>query len=190
MTLPSTHHNGVSLIVLGITIAGVIWALSLPKKQGGNKMFYLGIALIVIGCAFVIARLDFRVEAQSNIKTTIQCCVLDNTYQIAASNQGSDTDTIVITLGTNGAITNIQALMGASLPTIVSGGIGANFVNLKIPELLPHIPLNYLIYIHDDALEPHEFTAWSEKIKDNVTATFTGQCPHIAGAGPEEAAAN
>jgi hypothetical protein len=188
MILPSTHHNGVSLIILAVAVASVFWAFSLHRKQGGNKMFYVGIALIVVGCALVITRLDFRVEAQSNIKTTIQCCILDNTYQIAATNQGSDTDTVVVTLGTDGPITNIQALMGASLPTIISGGVGANFVNFKIPELLPHIPLNYLIYIHDDAEEPREFTAWSEKTKNSVTVTFTGQCPHVVGVGPEETA--
>jgi LPXTG-motif cell wall-anchored protein len=186
MILPSTHHNGVSLIILGLAIAGIFWALSLRRKKGGNKMFYLGIAFIIIGCAFIVRQLDFRVEAQPTIKTTVQCCILGNTYQVVADNQGSDTDTVIVTLGTSSMITDIKALMGASLPTIINGGINANFVNFKIPELLPHIPLNYLVYVAYDAEEPRDFTAWSERTKGNITATFTGQCPHVTGVGPEE----
>lgn len=188
MILPSTHHNGVSLIILGLAIAGIFWALSLRRKKGGNKMFYIGIVFILVGCAFIVSQLDFRVEAEPSTKTTVHCCMLDNTYQVVANNQGTDTDIVIVTLGTSATITDIKALMGASLPTIIKGGINANFVNFKIPELLPHIPLNYVVYIHDDAEQPRELTAWSEKTKCNITATFTGQCPHVIKVGPEETA--
>jgi LPXTG-motif cell wall-anchored protein len=189
MILPSTHHNGISLIILGIAIAGIFWALSLRRKKGGSNMiFYLGIAFIIVGCVVVITQLDFHTESQSNIKTTVRCCVLGNTYQVVADNQGNDTDTVFVTLGTSSRITDIKALMGASLPTIIKGGINANFINFKITELPPSIPLNYLVYVIDNAEEPREFTAWSERTKSNITATFTGQCPQIGAAGPEETA--
>ena len=130
MILPSTPHNGISIIILTIAVVAIIWGLSLQrtrlKKGGRSKMiFYLGIGFIVAGCVFIATQLDFRMEAQQAVKTTVSCCILGNTYQIVAANQGTDTDTVIVTLGTDGPITNIQALMGASLPAIITGGIDA-----------------------------------------------------------------
>ena len=149
MILPSTPHNGVSIIALTIAVVAIIWALSLRRtrlKRGGSKMiFYLGIGFILVGCVFVATQLDFHAEAQLAVKTTVSCCILDNTYQIVANNQGTDTDTVVVTLGTSGTITDIQALMGASLPHIIEGGPNGNFITFKISELPPGVSLGYLI---------------------------------------------
>jgi hypothetical protein len=195
MILPSTPHNGISIIILTIAIVVIIWVLNLRhkrlKKKGVSRMFfYLGIAFIIAGCVFVVTQLDFRIESQSNTtsnaQTTVHCCILGNTYQVVANNQGNDTDTVFVTLGTGSLITDIKALMGASLPTIITGGKNANFVTFEIDKLLPGISLYYLVYVFFNAEKPREFTAWSEKTKSNITATFTGQCPEIIGGGPEE----
>jgi hypothetical protein len=77
MILPSTPHNGISIIILTIALVAIIWALSLRhkrlKKKGGSKiMFYLGIACIIVGCVFVITQLDFRATATTEQKLQVE----------------------------------------------------------------------------------------------------------------------
>ncbi len=137
----------------------------------------------------VLGRIEGRLKEMNNVKTTIvRCCVEGNTYQVVADNQGNDKDTVFVTLGTDSRITDIKALMGAGLPTIIKGGLGGNFITFKITELPPNISLSYLIYVVSNEEKPREFTAWSERIKSNITATFTGQCPKFGAFGPEETA--
>ena len=130
-----------------------------------------------------------KIEKRLSVKTTIvYCCVRGNEYQVLADNQGNDTDTLFVTLGTDSMITGIKALMGASLPTIIEGGLNANFITFKITELPPSVSLGYLIDVVFNARKPYKFRAWSEKTKGNITATFTGECPKVVEVGPVETA--
>jgi hypothetical protein len=160
-------------------------------KKGANKM------LIVLGCLIVIGGIvggGFLIKSQLNIKgnveaTTVRCCIENNIYHVWASNPpDSDKDTVFISLGTSSMITNVKALMGASLPTIIEGGLNANFITFKITELPPNVSLGYIIEVGDTAETPRNFTAWSEITKRNITVMFIGQCPQNAGWGPWETA--
>ena len=162
----------------------------LLKKGGSKVVIGLGIFIIIagiIGGGFLI-KSQLRIE--SNVTTTIvRCCIPGNAYQVWATNPpGNDKDTVFVSLGTSSMITNIKALMGASLPTIIEGGLNANFITFKITELPPNISLSYIIEVGYSAKTPRNFTAWSEATKSNITATFTGQCPQLGVAGPEETA--
>jgi len=137
----------------------------------------------------VLRDIEKRLKEMNNVKTTIvYCCVRGNEYQVLADNQGNDKDSVFVTLGTGSMITNIKALMGASLPPIIEGGLNANFITFKITELPPSIRLGYLIKVVSNAEKPYKFTAWSETIKSNITAKFTGECRKIIGVGSEETA--
>jgi hypothetical protein len=144
---------------------------------------------IEIALSEILSDIDKRLEEIINVKTTIvYCCIQDNEYHIWADNQGNDKDTVFVILGTNGLITDIKALMGASLPTIIEGGKNANFVTCKITELPPGVSLSYVVYVVSNAEKPYKFTAWSEKRTSNITARFVGQCPKVGRAGPVEIA--
>jgi len=152
--------------------------------------------LIVLGAFIIIGGIiggGFLIKSQlnieSNVKTTIvYCCVRGNEYQVWAVNQGNHKDTVFVTLGTGSLITDIKALMGASLPTIIEGGPNGNFITFKITELPPGVSLSYLVDVVSNAEKPYKFTAWSETTTSNITATFIGECPKITGVGPEETA--
>jgi hypothetical protein len=63
MILPSTTHNGISIIILTLTTVGIIWAFILRRKLsiGGRKMiFYLGISFLVIGFGLIVSQLNFK----------------------------------------------------------------------------------------------------------------------------------
>lgn len=149
--------------------------------------------LIVLGGLIVIGGIvggGFLIKSQLDIKTTVvRCCIQGNAYQVWASNPaGNDKDTVFVSLGTSSMITDIKALMGASLPTIIEGGPNGNFITFKISELPPGVSLSYLIDVVSNAENPREFTAWSETTTSNVRAIFIGQCPEITAVGPEETA--
>jgi len=163
----------------------------LSLKRGGSKVLIgLGIFIIIAG----IIGGGFLIKSQLNIKssvetTIVRCCVRGNEYQIWASNPpGNDKDTVFVTLGTSSMITDIKALMGASLPTIIEGGPNGNFITFKITELPPGVSLGYLVDVVSNAETPYKFTAWSETKASNITATFIGECPKVTGVGPEETA--
>lgn len=173
-------------------IVYLFWPLRKRTVKGGKEkmLFGLGIFIIVAG----IVGGSYLIESQSNIKsnvetTIVRCCVRGNEYQIWASNPpGNDKDTVFVTLGTSSMITNIKALMGASLPTIIEGGPNGNFITFKITELPPGVSLGYIIDVVSNAEAPHKFTAWSETKASNITATFIGECPKHGEWGPEETA--
>jgi hypothetical protein len=187
------HVFTAARIIAVIGDVGLLIYLCLPlrkrtvKGRKGSMLLGLGIFLIVAG----IVGGSFLIESQSSIRTTIvRCCIEGNTYHIWATNPPSnDKDTVFISLGTSSLITNIEALMGASLPTIIEGGVNANFITFKITELPPNVTLGYIIEVGYSAETPRNFTAWSETTKNSITVIFTGQCPTWK-FGPEETAPN
>ena len=148
---------------------------------------------IVLGVLIIIGGIiggGLLIKSQLDIKTTVvRCCIRGNEYQVWASNPpGNDKDTVFVSLGTSSLITDIKALMGAGLPTIIEGGPNGNFITFKITELPPGVSLGYLIEVSSNAEKPHKFTAWSETTTSTITATFIGQCPEYGEWGPEERA--
>jgi hypothetical protein len=100
MILPPTYHNGISLIILGIAVVGILWALSLRHKVGNKRVFYLVIACIVVGCVFIATQLDFRSEQiqepQARPKVRIDFSststkVYDNFIKFCVKNVGNST---------------------------------------------------------------------------------------------------
>jgi hypothetical protein len=182
---------GVAITVIGITL--VIRAYRgktkyrVYLKRGGRKVIIgVGISIIIAG----IIGGGFLIKSQMAVKTTIvYCCIRGNEYQVWAVNPpGNDKDSVFVTLGTSSRITEIEALMGASLPPIIEGGPNGNFITFKITELPPGVSLGYLIYVVSNAETPYKFTAWSETTTSKITARFVGKCPEIIEWGPEETA--
>lgn len=83
MILPSTTHNGYSIIILTLIVVIVIWALIFRKKmntRGGKMIFYFGIALSVIGFALISSQLDFHNEQnKSEIQIQTDTLITDIT---------------------------------------------------------------------------------------------------------------
>ena len=180
-----------AVLLWGISVGLVCWS-ALPLlgrvsiKKGANKMLIVLGALIIIGG---IIGGGFLIKSQLDIKTTIvYCCIRSNEYQVWAVNHGDDKDTVFVTLGTGSTITEVKALMGAGMPTIIEGGPNGNFITFKISELPPGVSLGYLIDVVSNAEEPYKFTAWSETKTSNVKTRFVDECPKITGVGPEETA--
>jgi hypothetical protein len=80
MIIPSTPHNGFSIIIITLVIAipFFIWDYIiyrkielnvLPNKGVKRMIFILGIIFIVVGFALVITQLNFKTEAQATVKT-------------------------------------------------------------------------------------------------------------------------
>lgn len=180
-----------AIVLWCISIGLLCWSvLPLRKrislKKGANKMWIVIGGLIIIGG---IIGGGFLIKSQLDIMTTVvRCCIEGNAYHVWASNPpGNEKDTVFVSLGTSSLITDVEALMGASLPPIIEGGPNGNFITFKISELPPGVSLGYLIDVVSNAEAPHQFTAWSEKTGSNIRATFIGQCPQFE-FGPEERA--
>jgi hypothetical protein len=161
------------------------------KKRGSKVLIGLGIFIIlggIIGGYFLI---KLQLNTESNVETTIvYCCINGNTYQVWAANKGNNIDTIFITLGTSGLITDFKANMGASLPRIIEGGKNANFITFEIDKLPPNVSLTYLIPVSlytGDEKRPRQFTAWSDVTKNNILTKYLGECSEIE-FGPLETA--
>lgn len=149
--------------------------------------------IVGVGIFVVIAGIiggGFLIKSQLAVETTVvYCCIRGDEYQVWAVNPpDSDKDTVFVTVGTSSRITQIEALMGASLPPVIEGGPNGNFITFKITELPPGVTLNYLIHVVSSAETPYKFTAWSETTTSKITAKFVGKCPEITGWGPEETA--
>ena len=180
-------YNNITLLVhFSGEFKDDIYSLILYEALVGSPM---SPEQVDIGLNEILGKIEKRLEEMNNVKTTIvYCCVRDNAYKVWADNQGNDKDAVFVTLGTGSRITDIKALMGASLPTIIEGGLNANFITFKITELPPGVSLCYLIDVVSNAEKPHKFTAWSERTTSNITATFIGECRKVIGVGPEETA--
>jgi hypothetical protein len=187
----------INMLIIAIPL-GIIsyWKVFKPNvrislKKGGRKMLVgVGIAGIAI-CIGAIIWFGFLIKSQLDIDVkaaTVYCCASANTYQIVVDNAGNDTETIFVTLGTSGLITDFKPLMGASLPNITEGGKNANFITFKVEQLPPNVSLSYLVSIAWKADQPHKFNAWSGTTKINIPVKFTGECPKIISVGPEEKA--
>ena len=119
--------------------------------------------------------------------TVVRCCLRGNTYQIWPQNEGDKQDSVVITLSTSSPITGFHAIGGASLPTIIQGGIHQEFIAFKIDELIPR-PEFWYVYTVDTyytAEQPYGLTAWSDETGD-LQAIALDKCPEIIAVGPEE----
>jgi hypothetical protein len=71
MLLPSTVHNGISIIVLTIVVMApfLVWDYTLfkklgskafPKKGGKKVIFYVGVLLLIVGSAMILTQMNFR----------------------------------------------------------------------------------------------------------------------------------
>jgi hypothetical protein len=114
------------------------------------------------------------------------------TYQVEAVNNGSDKDTIVITLVFtmgNSITDDIQPKIGVAPPELIHGGKGWEFVRFKITDILPkekYIPLPmYFIYTKSGGSAPIKFTAQSEITGGDIPVDYHEECPKFV-FGPEE----
>ncbi|MFC1932699.1 hypothetical protein ACFLXU_03590 [Chloroflexota bacterium] len=81
MMFLSTPHNGISIILLTLSIVGIIWAFTLHRSintRGRKMIFYFGIGLIVIGAVMVITQLDFHRELASPNSTDNLISIREN----------------------------------------------------------------------------------------------------------------
>ena len=179
-----------------ITVVGIILVIRAYRgrakyrvylKRGGRKVI-VGVGIFVVIAGIIGG--GFLIKSQLAVETTVvYCCIRGDEYQVWAVNPpDSDKDTVFVTVGTSSRITQIEALMGASLPPVIEGGPNGNFITFKITELPPGVTLNYLIHVVSSAETPYKFTAWSETTTSKITAKFVGKCPEITGWGPEETA--
>jgi len=186
---------GYSLMALAVLLL-LIPAWPYLKKGNKSKMILgLGVVLVIGGLVIILTQIDFRTkttdEVTTHIKlpdTAVYCCIGSRAYQLLVENKGVDKDVVFVTLMVDGQISGIKALMGASSPTILEGGVNANFITFKTGELLPGMSLGYLIDVNWTAAKPIKFTAWSDMTKGNLSTKFTGQCPSITSIGPEKTA--
>ena len=74
MMLPSTPHNGISIVILTLVIVVIIWAFAIRSKtrtRGKKMIFYFGIGFLIIGFFLIISQLDLHKEVTPTITTPI-----------------------------------------------------------------------------------------------------------------------
>lgn len=80
MMIISTPHNGLSVVILTLTIVIALLIYdyilykklgrdALPKRRVRQAMFYLGIAFVVAGFTIVITQMNFKSETQTQAST-------------------------------------------------------------------------------------------------------------------------
>src|SRR4030042_1182771 len=180
-------YNNIALIVhISDRYKDDIYSLILYEALVGSPM---SPEQVDAGLNEILGKIEKRLKEMTIVKTAIvYCCIGTNVYQVSVHNQGNDVDTVFVTLGTSGIIAGIEALMGASLPTIIQGGQNGTFISFKESGLPPGVNLAYHIHLRSNAEKPYKFTAWSETTKSNIPAEYIGRCPQWAGKGPEETA--
>ena len=122
MLLPSTVHNGWSIIILTVAIIVIIWAFTLYNRKRGRRMiFYGGIFLIALGMVTVITQLDFKGEsiAPQDIKAEEQS---QSVFPIFSVPNQSQTQNIVFSYGNNSFPFTVEELLSARRKFFVTNG--------------------------------------------------------------------